>query len=249
MEESRLKELLKVVQKNTSYYHLKWGSVSDPGKHNTWNWAAFFFTIFWLAYRKMYKLFFIFLGIELILTIPIYFVDMPEWLLYSFYPLVGIITGWYGNRWYNLHTVKILNEAQERPDSQQEPYIKTKGGAHLGIMFGLMAFSLFFFLLTDFALAYVPTKTNIKDIVRYSDDAITLEVFTEDYRWNYVKEEDRYHVVEFKGYDYTEDEDVRILFHVFFDKQLYEWGDVYLNGEKLSKEEAIDYELWIEENW
>ncbi|WP_299090969.1 hypothetical protein [uncultured Metabacillus sp.] len=64
-----------------------------------------------------------------------------------------------------------------------------------------------------------------------------------------MEKKDRYHVVEFKGYDYTEDEDVRILFHVFFDKLIYEWRDVYLNGQKLSEEEAIDYELWIEENW
>ncbi|WP_299090972.1 DUF2628 domain-containing protein [uncultured Metabacillus sp.] len=181
MEESRLQELLNVVQKNTSYYHLKWGSVSDPGKQNTWNWAAFFFSTFWLAYRKMYKLFFLFLGIELLWTIPAYFVDLPLWVMYSFYPLVAIITGLYGNRWYYLHTVKILHESQKCPDSQQESYVKTKGGAHLGIMFGLMAFSLLFYFLTDFALAHVPTTTNIKDIVRYSDDAITLEVFTEDY--------------------------------------------------------------------
>ena len=56
----------------------KWGKVENPAQGNTWNWVAFFFPTFWLAYRKMYKLFIIFalLAIPSIVITP--FIDIPE---------------------------------------------------------------------------------------------------------------------------------------------------------------------------
>ena len=45
-------ELHKGVQKNTAYYDFKWGQSENPAQGNTWNWVAFFFPYFWLAYRK-----------------------------------------------------------------------------------------------------------------------------------------------------------------------------------------------------
>lgn len=247
-EEQRFAEQHKVVQRNTSYYDLKWGSVNDPGKENTWNWIAFFFTTFWLAYRKMYKPFFILLGIEAISTIPSYIIDIPLWVIFGYYVIISFIVGWYGNRWYYNHTLSLIKESHKLSESQQESYLKTKGGTHIGIMIGLNALSFLLFFLLDMALIHLPTETNVKDVVRLSNEAITLEIFTDDYDWNYVKKEGRYHVVEFTGYDYTEEEDVRVIFHVFLDKQMYEWKDVYIDGKKLSQEEAEDYEFWIEDN-
>lgn len=49
-------ELSAVVGSRADYYLRKW-SLIDPEKplvKGTWNWPAFFFTIFWFLYRKMY---------------------------------------------------------------------------------------------------------------------------------------------------------------------------------------------------
>jgi Protein of unknown function (DUF2628) len=254
MNEAHLEEFIsfeeqhKVVQKNTSYYDLKWKSVKNPAKENTWNWLAFFFTTFWLAYRKMYKLFFILVLIELLWAVPFYLVDMPAWVDIPFIIIISLIVGLNGNRWYFKHTSHVLEQAKSLSESQQDSFLQTKGGTHIGIMLGLNALAIIAYLILDFGLSYLPTETNVKDVVRISGEAATLEAFTDEPKWTYVKKEGRHHVVEFTGYDYTEKEDVRIVFFVYLDKQMYEWKHVYINDNKLSEKNAEDYEFWIEDN-
>lgn len=247
-EELSFEEQHIVVQKNIAYYDVKWRSVENPAKKNTWNWVAFFFSTFWLAYRKMYKPFFILAAIELIWAVPFYLVDLPAWLDFPFFGLISIIVGWSGNRWYYQHTSTILKQARALPENVQESYIQTKGGTHVGIMIGLNVLLTALFFALDFGLSSIPTETNIKDVVRLSDEAITLETYMDDPEWNYVKKDGRHHVVEFTGYDYTEKEDVRIVFYIYLDKYIYEWQQVYINGKKLNENDAEDYQLWIEEN-
>jgi hypothetical protein len=43
------------VDKNVDYYFDKWGRAKNPKIYAGWNWAAFFFGVFWLGYRKMFK--------------------------------------------------------------------------------------------------------------------------------------------------------------------------------------------------
>ncbi|MGA8943666.1 MAG: DUF2628 domain-containing protein [Thermoactinomyces sp.] len=237
-----------VVQTNTSYYDFKWGSVKNPAKENTWNWAAFFFTTFWLAYRKMYKPVFV-LGLTGILwIIPHHLADIPLWVDIPFYLAISLVVGWNGNRWYYNHTSQVLKQARALSESRQHSYLQTKGGKHIGIMFGLNALLLVFWLVAEMGLLYLPTETNVKDVVRLSDDGITLELFTDNPKWHYVKKEDRHHVIEFTGYDYSKKEHVRIVFYVYLDKQIYEWKHVYINGKELNEKEKEDYELWVEES-
>lgn len=89
-------------------------------------------------------------------------------------------------------------------------------------MLGLQALLIALFFAVDFGLSLLPTETNIKDVVRISGEAETLEAFMDNPEWKYVKEDGRHHVVEFTGYDYTEKEDVRIIFYVYLDKYMYE---------------------------
>ncbi|MDR7073263.1 DUF2628 domain-containing protein [Fictibacillus barbaricus] len=237
-----------VVQKNISYFDLKWRAVKDPAKQNTWNWIAFFFSPFWLAYRKMYKPFFVLALIELLYAVPFYLVDLPAWLDGPFYLIIAIVVGLNGNRWYYKHTLNILKQSKSLSDSHQASYLQTKGGTHIGILVGLNVLVIALFFLLDMGLSYLPSETNIKDVVRLSVDAETLEIFTDDPKWSYVKKDGRSYIVEFTGYDYSEKEDVRIVFNVYLDKYIYEWKEIYINGKKLNKKDAEDYELWIEDN-
>lgn len=241
MKETHLEESISfeeqrnVAQTNTSYYDLKWGSVKNPAKENTWNWVAFFFTLFWLAYRKMFKPFFVLGVIEMLWMVPFYLVDIPFWVDIPFYIVISLVVGWNGNRWYYNHTSRILKQAATLSESQQLAYLRTKGGSHIGIMLGLNIFLIVLYFIADLGLSYLPTKTNIKDVVRLSGEGETLEVFTDKPKWKYVQKNGRHYVTEFKGYDYSEKENVRIVFYVYLDKQIYEWRQIYINGKKLSK--------------
>ncbi|PER95940.1 hypothetical protein CN488_31350, partial [Bacillus anthracis] len=63
----------------------------------------------------------------------------------------------------------------------------------VGIVFGLAALG----------LSFLPTEPNIKNVVRSSDEGVTLEIMTDNPTWKFVKKEKEYDVVEFTGYDYT----------------------------------------------
>ncbi|MFD2991264.1 DUF2628 domain-containing protein [Fictibacillus nanhaiensis] len=155
---------------------MKWRSVEDPGKKNTWNWVAFFFATFWLAYRKMYKPFFIIAGLQLLWTVPIYFTDLPAWLDLPFYGIISIIVGSFGNN----HTNHVLKQARALHETVEDSYIQTKGGTHVGIMLGFHALLFALFFAMDFGLSFIPTETNIKDVVRISEEADTLEAYMDD---------------------------------------------------------------------
>lgn len=63
-------ELLKrFIGKNSNYYMKKWSSSNNPNKRSGWNWAAFFLTVFWLGYRKMFKYMFLYIIIWVVLGI------------------------------------------------------------------------------------------------------------------------------------------------------------------------------------
>jgi Protein of unknown function (DUF2628) len=238
----------RVVQKNTAYYDVKWGYVEEPTRNNTWNWAAFFFFSFWLTYRKMYKPFFMISTLQLLWMIPFFLMDIPQWFHLTFYVTIAFIVGRNANRWYFHYASTILKHAKTLPVPKQNAYLKIKGGTNPGMMLGLNALlGLLMFISFGF-LSSMPTETNIKDVVRLSDEATLLETTMDKPGWTYVKKDGRYHVVEFSGYDSIKNEGVRIVFHVDKERDLFEWKEVYIDGKKLSEKKAKDYQLRIEKN-
>lgn len=236
----------KVVQKNTEYYDVKWGYVEDPARNNTWNLAAFFFFSFWLTYRKMYKPFIVISTLQIIWMIPFFLVDIPQAFHLTFYVPVAFIVGKNANRWYFNYVTSISKQAKSLSVPKQPSFLKTKGGTNIGMMLGLnVILGLLMFLSFAF-LSSMPTETNIKDVVRWSDEAVFLETTMDKWGWTYVKEEGPYHVVEFSGYDSIKNEGVRIVFHVYQERDLFEWKEVYIDGKKLSKKKAKTYQLQME---
>lgn len=236
-----------VVQKNTYYYETKWNSVTNPSKENTWNWAAFFFTLFWLPYRKMYKAFAILAIIEILLNIPSYFVDIPWWTNIILLAAVSFAFGRFGNRMYYNHTANIVHKGEQLPPEQQSSFYEEKGGISVPMLVGCNVLFFLVFILSDIGLSKIPTEVNKKDVLRLSITGENLETFTDHPKWKYIKKEKRYDVIEFSGYDYSEKQDVRIIFHVFLDKQVYEWKEVYIDNKKLDEDEALDFEYWIDD--
>ncbi|MBJ9980426.1 DUF2628 domain-containing protein [Bacillus sp. S70] len=239
--------LLKIVQNKKSYYDFKWGEVKDPAKENTWNWIAFFFTLFWIAYRKMYKLFFLLGLLQIPWFIIFHLIDIPLWVDIVLYLEFCFVVGWNGNRWYFKHAIQILGKVKSLPQTQQDLYLRAKGGTHIEIMLCLNLFLLSFLYIMDIKLAYLPTQTNVKNVVRWSEEGETLESFTTNSKWKYIKKEGKHYVVEFTGYDNSEKEHVQIVFYVYLEKQNYEWHYVYINNKKLNKDDKKEYKKEIEE--
>jgi hypothetical protein len=236
-----------VVQKNTEYFDVKWGYVEDPARNNTWNWAAFFFFSFWLTYRKMYKPFIVISILQFIWMIPFFLIDMPQWFYLTFYMTVAFIVGRNANRWYFNYVSSISKQAKSLYVPKQPSYLKTKGGTNTGMMLGLNVILGILLFFTLGFLSSLPTETNIKDVVRLSDEGIFLEDTMVKRGWTYVKEEEFYHVVEFFGYDSIKNEGVRIVFQVFQERDLFEWKEVYIDGKKLSEKKAKEYQSRVED--
>src|SRR5690625_136901 len=76
--------LMKFVDKNQSYYSNKWNKMAKKGKDVSFNLAAFFFTLFWLGYRKMYMnvlyISLLFIGLDIVLYLIgykyVFFIDL-----------------------------------------------------------------------------------------------------------------------------------------------------------------------------
>lgn len=115
------------VGKNTAYYQGAWtqaalkaGSLSTLLQLNRpaairnrtagWNWAAFFFSIGWLIYRKMYVW-------ALGLLAAVFAIGAIEEFtgkdLRAVYLTVFVMAAYYGNAWYLGHTYKRVSEIQK----------------------------------------------------------------------------------------------------------------------------------------
>ena len=105
-------DLLKafVGEKKESYYFGKWAK----NEQRSWNWAAFFATLFWLGYRKMYKhvlailLFFIVVDVVLVLV----GIDTTRFDLYIGMG-IGAALGIGGNFEYKKFAQKEINKLEK----------------------------------------------------------------------------------------------------------------------------------------
>jgi hypothetical protein len=110
------------------------------------NWSAFFFSGFWLLYRKMYKVAAIFFGVilleslceELVLVGVLGWTEAANALGRAGGLIVGIVCGKLGNRWYFNHTRAKIAEVREQgvEDYRYLPTLAERGGASVAAALG-----------------------------------------------------------------------------------------------------------------
>ncbi|MCD7034054.1 DUF2628 domain-containing protein [Metabacillus sp. GX 13764] len=135
-------ELTLFTGPNAEVYHRKWESARNKAG---WNWASFFLSGYWLLYRKMYALFFIFAGISVVLnifTLPFRFMgDAVNLLTTIVVSILGIalmvIFGIYGNYFYYRHAKKKIADIKSlyhsRPELIQGEIAKAGGTSWIGV--------------------------------------------------------------------------------------------------------------------
>jgi hypothetical protein len=115
-------EMADFIAIKQQYYMEKFDYLEQKQKLS-WNWAAFFFGLYWLLYRKMYKFFLLFFLINIIMIVCV-----PDEYTIS-YIAMPIAMGWLGNFLYMFHVKEKLKAASELNDLwAKDDYIRKKGG-------------------------------------------------------------------------------------------------------------------------
>lgn len=139
---THLEKLKIFVGNRVDFYFKKWGNVDHPNKQS-WNWAAFFLTIFWLGYRRMYRYLFMIMGGYLALNLLI--MTTHSLLLVHFINdivglAIGIFLGVKGNALYLNHAKRQISAIEARnlsPAAQNEAIQKSGGTSGLGVFIAI----------------------------------------------------------------------------------------------------------------
>lgn len=251
-------DLMTFVNQKNSYYQQKWKKIDSKEKKNglSFNVAAFFFTFFWLGYRKMYKtIFFIalaFLAVDLILYLVGYqyqadvFIDPIDRAIGT---SVSVGLGLYGNILYRKHAEKRVLEIRntKHHSTDREPELKRQGGrTFIGILYALLIIGFAYVLPTIF----IPMNVSVVDEIKHSEfydypdvtiDELFNRVFDEG-EWQHVDSTSDYDLISYDGIKQVDDEmhDVSIVF-IDEGKDEFEVLYVVVDDEELDSYDSNDF--------
>ncbi len=148
-------EVRAFIGREADYYLKKWQPILEGrGRWAGFNWAAFFLTDLWLAYRKMYKAIFVYYGAKIaggILLGAIIGKHMDSNILEILFGLAaGIVCGVFGNIWYLSRTLKVVNEIRSQ-GLQEDAYFQSLskfGGTNIRLSIGLFILVIVFEVLS-----------------------------------------------------------------------------------------------------
>ncbi len=129
------------VGKNSDYFISKWEQSKDPNAKAGWNWAGFLTGLFWLGYRKMYKLLFIYFGAFILIDIVQLLLNID--INSAIGAAISGSIGGFGNGFYHKHMIEKLNTWSSDNHGQQptaDEIAKLGGGSWGGVGITLLMF-------------------------------------------------------------------------------------------------------------
>lgn len=136
-------------KEQASYYISKWIDIEE-GQHFSFNIAPFFLGIFWMLYRKMYRMHFIFIGIIILEgLLEVALIAFLEWYQYeNLISNIGnltfsIVLGFIGNWLYYRHTSRKISELKRSHHNEAELYAaleKTGGTSYMPIFVAILVY-------------------------------------------------------------------------------------------------------------
>ncbi|MFJ7825436.1 DUF2628 domain-containing protein [Psychrobacillus sp. NPDC096623] len=163
-----------IGEKKQHYYIRKWS------KMNSWNWASFFFSLFWLGYRKMYKSIFLILGIFIVIDLVVAILGMDDAILDNAIGFaVSCTLGICGNNLYRLHALKRIREL--RDDNLTNPEllldeIQLNGGTSWKGAFASVGFFSIYVLIAMCIFSFVPALNSTTKAENDEDYDTELEI-------------------------------------------------------------------------
>lgn len=110
---------------NSMYYMNKYFKMKEKNSIVSWNWPAFFFSNFWLIYRKMYLYAVIVWLISFFnIIISINSSNVLGWIIW-------IVMGIFGNNLYIKHVEKFVDNMSFLDFEQSCAYARKKGGTNI----------------------------------------------------------------------------------------------------------------------
>ena len=129
------------IGRNSWFYLDKW-SAHRGTRLKGWNWAAFFFSIFWMSYRRMYiEVLFLLLIVMAASTIVVVAVRIPgvsiddrllSSLLRLFGGMLGSLVGVYGNALYRNKALRVFRKTAHLGNVERCMALHAKGGVRIG---------------------------------------------------------------------------------------------------------------------
>lgn len=249
-------ELMLFVDQNNDYYKRKWEKADSKKNGFSFNAGAFFLSLFWLGYRKMYKLvFFIslaFLAIDAILYMVGYqyqldsFIDPVDRAIGT---ATSALLGFYGNMLYKKHAEKKVLEIRDTTSnfSNRETKLKKQGGrAFSGVLISALIFIFVYMVPTYF----IPINLDKIDTIKYTEfydyPGVTLDdLFNSafvDGEWQHLESTSDYDLISFDGKKHV-DHDVYDISIVFIDEGLDEVEVLYvvIDNEELDMYDSNDF--------
>jgi hypothetical protein len=135
-------EVKAFVGKNVDYYWSRWRPLIQGENWTAFNWAAFFFSGWWLAYRKMYAAALLFFAIMIPAMIlpPQGAGESIEALQRALGLIVALVCGGYANRWYWSHAAETIGRIRvQAPPDKVIDAIAKRGGTSVGAALGFFA--------------------------------------------------------------------------------------------------------------
>lgn len=121
------------IGRNYDFYAAKWAIANAKHSPTSWNWAAFFLGVGWMAYRKMYKFSFIFIALLCAETIAEYMFKVPAGISAAVNLGVAMTFGLLGNSWYQQHVrQKVDAISRTLPPQLVATELGRQGGTHVG---------------------------------------------------------------------------------------------------------------------
>ncbi len=126
-----------IIQKNHEKYKtrwIKWAEKKETIKFGTtqsWNWAGFFLSEFWLLYRKLYTMAFLVIFMRILSIILPFF--LPEFNnLFSLLPfIISVMVGVLSYDWYLMKTYTIYTVAKESSEEVKKEKFAKEGGTSI----------------------------------------------------------------------------------------------------------------------
>lgn len=143
-----LEEARAFAKDNAGFYLRKWSQYQLDGSFKGWNWAAFFFRIEWMAYRKLY--------LEAVALFAVHFIIL---LLLNMLGLglvgdligfgVALAMGAYANAYYHQKAVRSARDLRHL-DGQAVLYeLGRKGGVSWIGLFGCLALEMLYLIVVS----------------------------------------------------------------------------------------------------
>lgn len=129
------------------YYLLRWGRIGPDGSRAIgFNAAAFFLTLFWLLFRRMYRAFWIALGLVTAsvvledLALAAVGLEEAQFLDLLMSVIVAATFGTFGTYWYYQHARRLLTRLAARGSTDLETVRRVGGTSWLAASVGAIIF-------------------------------------------------------------------------------------------------------------